>query len=217
MDEPVSASRSEVYHQVTSLVRRPRVRSKWLPAAMAIVIAMTPAADGQTGRAPAIRIVVVEGDHAINNIQLQRAHAPVIKVVDRDDAPVSNATVTFTVPLTGPGGSFLDGRQTLTVRTDSDGVATARGLRPNNTPGQFQIRVAASVDGETANALITQTNVKPAVQKSKSKLYVILGIVAAGAAGGLIAATRGSSGSSSNAPAPAGGVTPGAPSFGPPR
>ena len=146
-----------------------------------------------------IHIVVVEGNGAINNIDVERAHAPVVKVVDGDGAPVANANVTFTLPSSGPGGEFLGGQQIATMRTDRDGTATARGLKPNHTAGQFQIRVVASADGETAHATITQTNVAPTVEKSRSKLYVILGVVAAGAAGGLIAATRGSKSSSSRA------------------
>ena len=171
-----------------------------------------------------VKIVVVEGNGAINNIAAQKAHDPVVKVVDGDGAPVANATVTFTLPSSGPGGEFLDGQKSTTVRTAADGTAGTRGLKPNRTAGQFEIRVIASAGPETARASVMQTNAISASEKSHTRTYVILAVIAAGAAGGAIAAAHGG-GSSAATPAAAGSgagstggaVVPGSPSFGPPR
>jgi hypothetical protein len=168
-----------------------------------------------------LKVVVLEGNAAINNIAAQKARDPVVKVVDGEGAPVANATVTFTLPSSGPGGAFLDGQKSTTVRTAADGTAATHGLKPNKTAGQFEIRVVASAGSETARASVIQTNAMAAAEKSHAKVYVILAVIAAGAAGGAIAATHGGS-SSTAAPAAAasgagGAVVPGSPSFGPPR
>lgn len=168
-----------------------------------------------------LRIVVVEGDGAINNIRQQMAKAPVVRVEDDDNRPVAKATVVFLLPDVGAGGTFLDRGNILTVLTDEKGLAIGRGLRPNNMVGQFQIRVRASYQGQTASATITQTNVAPAAKRGGSgKVLLILGLVA-GAAGGAVFAVRSGGKNGGTAPQPAAPtgtvITPGAPIFGPPR
>jgi hypothetical protein len=210
-----SASRTQV--ELTLLAR-----IRYFPALGAVLLAAT-CASGQTpGPSRDLKIVVLEGNGAINNIAAQKARDPIVKVVDGDGAPVANATVTFTLPSSGPGGAFLDGQKSTTVRTAPDGTAATHGLKPNKTAGQFEIRVVASAGPETARASVMQTNAMAAGEKSHAKAYVILAVIAAGAAGGAIAATHG--GSSSAAPPAAaaasgagGAVVPGSPSFGPPR
>src|SRR3954470_17254611 len=91
-----------------------------------------------------IKVVVMEGDGAINNIRLQRAKEPVVRVETEGGSPVSGAVVHFAMPARGPGAVFGDGGLTLTVTTEADGRAMGRGLRPNKTAGQFEIRVTAS-------------------------------------------------------------------------
>lgn len=200
------ASRTEVELTSSGIIR------------YAAALCLGAAALGQSSEG--LRVVVLEGNGAINNIAAQRAHDPVVKVVDGAGAPVANATVTFTLPVSGPGGAFLDGQKSATVRTGADGIAAARGLKPNKTPGQFEIRVVASFGRATARASVTETNALSAGEKSHSKKYVIIGVLAAGAAGGAIAAAMGGKSSSSGqaaASSPGGSITPGAPTFGPPR
>ncbi len=168
-----------------------------------------------------IAIRVVAGNGAINNIDRGSAFDPVVVVHDADGRPVAGAIVTFTLPAVGPGGVFADGGRMLMVQTDEEGRAAARGLRPNRTIGQFEIRVNASSQGRTATAAITQTNAAPAVREGGSgrKWAVILGIVGgAVAAGALVAAGGGSESGTSNSPATVvGSVTAGTPQFGAPR
>lgn len=205
MIHPCPASRTGVELTSSGIIR--------YAAALCLGVALAQSPGG-------LRVVVLEGNGAINNIAAQKAHDPVVKVVDGAGAPVANATVTFTLPASGPGGAFLDKQKSATVRTGADGVAAARGLKPNKTPGQFEIRVMASVGRETARASVLETNALSAGAKSHGKKYVIIGVIAAGAAGGAIAAAMGGKGSTA-APAAAssagGSVTPGAPTFGPPR
>lgn len=211
------ASRTEV--QLTSFGKM-----RFYSAIGLVLLAVTSASAQTSEPRRNLKVVVLEGNGAINNIAAQKARDPVVKVVDGDGDPVANAAVTFTLPSTGPGGAFLDGQKSTTVQTAADGTAAAHGLKPNKTAGQFEIRVVASAGPETARASVMQTNAISAAEKSHTKTYVILAVIAAGAAGGAIAASHGG-GSSAAAPAAVasgagssgGAVVPGAPTFGPPR
>lgn len=165
---------------------------------------------------PGLEINVLEGEGAINNIRTHSGHDPVVEVRDRSGAPVVSASVTFQIPVNGPGGTFATS-QTAVVMTDEHGQAVARGLRPNGVAGPFEIRVTASYQGQTASAIINQTNAAPAQAKS-SKKYWIIALAAAGGAGGALAALHGKSSSTSPASATTSpSLTPGSPSFGPPH
>ena len=166
------------------------------------------------------RIEVVEGDGAINNVRLHRAKEPVVRVVDQDDHPLPNVAVTFLLPENGPGGTFVDGRTSLTVMTDSNGQAVGRGLRPNNTAGQFRIRVTASYQGQATSTIVTQTNAEPAKGGGSSKTILILALLGGGAAAAAAVALGGKHGSSSTPTPPTNTgavINPGNPTFGPPK
>lgn len=167
---------------------------------------------------PSLQVVVIEGEGAINNIRDHTARAPVIRVLDDRERPVAGATVNFLLPELGSGGTFPEGRTHLTTTTGEDGRAVARGLRPNNVAGRFQIRVSASWQGRTGSALVNQVNVAPAPRgKSKNKL-IIAALVAGGAVGAVFAAKGSSSSSNPGASSPGGTtITPGSPVFGPPK
>ena len=174
------------------------------------------------GQDTAIKILVQEGQGAINNIQQHRAKEPVIQVTDASGAPIQGASVTFLLPDNGPGGSFADGARMLTVQTDEKGQAVGRGLRPNEATGSFQIRVTASYRGSTASVAISQVNAAPAAAKSSnSKKYLIIALIGGAAAAGLGAALGGKSGaasSSTTGSSPPGTVlVPGSPSIQPPH
>ena len=185
------------------------------------LLALSPALSAQQpGPAPELKIIVLEGDGAINNIREHTAKDPVIRVENDDGQAITGASVTFTLPGFGAGGFFPGGLTTLSTVTDRDGLAAGRGLRPNNIAGQFQIRVTASYRGKSVIAQIKQTNVAPvAARSSRNRKIAIFGIAAAGAVAGALFAARGGGGG--NAPATAGPtgatITPGSPVFGPPR
>lgn len=162
------------------------------------------------------RIEVVEGDGAINNIKLRRAKEPVVRVVDQDGHPLPNVAVTFVLPESGAGGSFADGHNSLTIMSDEQGLAVGRGLRPNNSAGQFQIHVSAAYEGQAASAIITQTNAQAAQGGKSNRTILIVALVGGAAAAGAAAALGKGKGSSSNTGPPPGVlITPGTPSFGP--
>lgn len=149
-----------------------------------------------------LKIVVVEGQDAVNNINQPVTREPVIEVRDSANAPVEGASVTFFLPSQGPGGVFANGTNTITAATGGDGRAAARGIRYNKQQGKFEIRVIASYKGQTTSAIITQTNVAGISTSgggSSKKIWILLGAGAAAAAIGAIVATRGGSGSASSA------------------
>ena len=83
------------------------------------------------GAAPKLRIVIVEGEGATNNIRQRTAREPVVEVIDENDRPVSGASVVFLLPDKGASGVFADGSTRLRVLTDENGRAAARGMAPN--------------------------------------------------------------------------------------
>jgi len=138
--------------------------------------------------------VIVEGEGAINNIRQRTAREPIVQVEDENRRPVAGAAVLFLLPDSGPGGTFADGSRSLSVVTDSQGRAAAKGLRPGNVSGKFQIQVQASYQGLTATTTITQTNAvltAAAAGGMHGKLVAILAAAGGAAAVGAVLATRG--------------------------
>ncbi len=172
-----------------------------------------------------LNIVVIEGEGAINNIRQRTAREPIVQVEDRNRKPVAGAAVVFMLPDRGASGIFPNGSRTLTVMTDENGRAAARGLRPNTVRGDVQIRVTASHQGRTGSATITQTNVLTGAAAAAAGgglaakwILLIAAGAAAAVAGGVVAAT-GDSGNNGGSPAARTPttVTPGSGTVGPPR
>jgi hypothetical protein len=178
------------------------------PIAPAIIIKNeipAPKAPGNTG---VRKIVALQGKESINNIRTGTAIEPVVEVRDGRDIPVANADVTFQLPTSGPGGFFPGPTFTLNTRTNDRGQAAGTGIRPNNTPGRFSIRVTTPSENQLASLLIPQRNASDddAAKRLTSansralkwRIVAIAGSVALTA--GIIVATH--SGGSSPAPQP---------------
>jgi Fe-S cluster assembly iron-binding protein IscA len=78
-------------------------------------------------------------------------------VEDASDNLVPNATVTFTAPAGGAGGTFANGTATTTAVTNSSGVATASAFTANSTSGAYSVTAAVSGVSTTANFSLTNT------------------------------------------------------------
>jgi hypothetical protein len=128
---------------------------------MAAAIEAVGAGPGEQSRAsPALRIVVIEGEGAVNILQQRTAVTPVVEVRDRNDQPVGGAVVSFAVR--GRGATFAGGQLT-SVTTGPTGRAVAAGFSPTSR-GIVQISVRAAVQGQAATATNTQTNVATAAE-----------------------------------------------------
>lgn len=176
---------------------------------------------GAQGRG--LKILVIDGEGAINNIQTGAGREPVVEVRDEGDKPVAGAKVTFSLPERGPGGTFFGASRNVTMTTNEQGRATGSGFRPNMYEGRFQIAVTAQQGDRTATTTITQSNVLPtggvnrAVNpKKKFGTGKILAILAAGGIAAGIAATRGG-GEKTTTPVPGTSITPGTVTVGTPR
>jgi hypothetical protein len=133
----------------------------------------------------ALRVVVIEGEDAVNIIQQKTAVRPVVEVRDRNNLPVSGALVTFSIE--GGKAASFGGASTLTVATNAAGQAAVTGLTPS-AAGAFQIQVSAAFQGQVATATIAQTNVLTAAQAAAATASSASGASggsgASGAAGG---------------------------------
>jgi hypothetical protein len=169
--------------------------------------------------APKMNVAVVEGEATIHNLREKKTTHVAVLVRDGNRNPMPRASVTFSMPAQGAGGTFSNGAKTLTATTNSDGYAVARGIRSNNIPGPFRIQVEAQHNGQTAATAVTQFNMSVASAKGGSgKVVALLGILGAAAAGGAVAALRNGSSATPQPAAPAPiGITPGPSAVGPPR
>ena len=134
-----------------------------------------------------LRIVVLEGEDGVNIIGQGTAVPTVVEVRDRNDLPVSGASVLF---LLGEGGTATlnVGLSQVAVTTNALGQAAVT-VNPLAS-GAVQLQVSAAFQGQTATAAIVQTNVATAA-------------TAGGAAGGA-AGTTGAGGGTGGG---AGGAT----------
>jgi len=159
-----------------------------------------PRAENASAQA-ALRIVVIDGEGAVNIIRQKTATAPVVEVRDQNDLPVAGVPVTFSI--SGSGASF-GGSSTLTVVTNGAGRAAAAGLTPTSS-GALQIGVSAAFQGQTAAATIAQLNVMTAAQAASASAAAAgsggaaggggisgttLSILGVAAAGGAVATAR---------------------------
>ena len=189
---------------------------------LSLMLAMSPGF-AQQAAPKALNIVIVEGEGAINNIRQRVAREPIVQVEDENHKPVAGALVTFLLPSNGPGATFADGSNTLTVQTDASGRATARGLRANRVDGQYQVRVTVSYQGLTASASFGMVNAVAAAAAAggvlaSAKFWILMAVVGGAVAGGTYATVKSQS-NPTQAPVirPPTTITPGTPVVNPPR
>ena len=138
----------------------------------------------QAPRTAALKIVVLEGEGAVNILQQKTAVAPVVEVRDRNDQPVAGALVRFAIRS---GRATFSGARTISVTTDAGGRAIAAGFAPTGTGG-LQIGATVAFQGQTAAATIAQTTVTTAAQAAAASSAAGAG---AGGGGGVSATTVG--------------------------
>ena len=154
--------------------------SRLLAVASVCLFAAAPFAFAQ--QAP-LRVVVIQGEDAVNVIQQKTATRPVVEVRDRNNLPVPGVLVTFSIE--GGTAASFGGASTLTVATNAAGQAAVTSLTPA-TAGAFQIQVSAAFQGQLATATIAQTNVMTAAQAAAASAATggASGSSAGGGAGG---------------------------------
>ncbi len=144
-----------------------------------------------------LKIVVVQGEGATNNVRSRTATAPVVEIRDAADKPVAGAEVTFQLPVSGPGGYFNGWLRNQTVRSDANGRAAATGMTPNDEQGRFNIKVTAVEGSRNGSVVVAQSNVagsgSSSAKSTKNNGWWKWAAVIGGAAiaGGIVAGTRG--------------------------
>jgi len=172
--------------------------------------AAAPGPAQETARTPPptienLKVLILEGDGAINDIEKHIIKIPVVEVRDDDDKPVEGVEVVFRLPVNGPGGSFPGGQTSKTTKTNAQGQAAATGLTLNNQTGRFEIKVTASIGNRVGQGTVSQTSaLKVKVEPEKKthsggllglswKKVAIIGGITGGAIVAIVLATRGSS------------------------
>lgn len=174
-------------------------------AALAVLLAASPlpcaqtpstaqsdpsAAAAQAPNPPAkagLRIVILEGEGALNNIRQRDAREPIVQVQDSNHRPVAGALVLFASNNSAGGaGATFSGATQLTVTTGADGTARAAGFQANKVPGKYTLQVSASYEGMTAEILIHQATFLSALEQTAiqqplpNSKWIIFGTAAAG-------------------------------------
>jgi len=186
-----------------------------IPIFLALIAALScqaqqvtgPKTDLVQGPGGDLKIIVVQGEGALNNIRTRSAAPLIVELRDAADKPVAGAEVVFQLPPAGPGGVFNGWMRNQTARTNSEGRAETNGFTPNDEAGRFNIKVTATSGTKSTSIIIAQTNTPNGAVgtgtkvKSKSNLWKVLLVVgAAGLAGGIVAATRGGGSSTPETP-----------------
>ena len=154
------------------------------------------AAQNPPAQAPAagLRIVVIEGEDSVNIIQQRTAVATIVEVRDRNNLPVSGASVLF---LLGGGGGrtavLNNGLNQVTLTTNAAGRVTVT-VNPVSR-GAVQLEVRASYMGQMATTTIRQTNFETAAEAARAGQTTTATTAAAGGAGA-VGVSRGGGGAS---------------------
>jgi hypothetical protein len=152
-------------------------------------------------------IQIVRSANLVNSVKRRVATEPIVEVHDRNKKPVGGIILTFTLPQTGPGGTFTaTGSNIATVTTGADGQATMPPFQSNSQNGSYNITVSGSANGVTFSTVIPVSNGGVAFAHSTALKLIIVGAVAAGITSGLVVSQGGSSKTT---------ITPGTPSVGP--
>ncbi len=118
-------------------------------------------------QSPALRIVVLVGENAVNVIKKGTVVMPVVQVLEQSGKPVVGAEVTFFAPADGASMQFTDGSRSSTIATDAEGKASPVGGVALNA-GEFEYRITAVFRDLRATAAIQQTNVTSQGSLAKS-------------------------------------------------
>ena len=164
-----------------------------------------------------LQVQVVEGEGLVYAPGTRTVKGITVRVTDEVGRPVAGAAVSFRLPEDGPSGVFQNNSKTEIAATSGDGRASVWGMRWGKVPGSVAIRITAAKGSTRAGTIATQIIAADATgatistnrrayntHAGGSKKWLLIGLAAAGAAGGGFAAyemTRNGSGSAAAATA----------------
>ena len=152
----------------------------------------------QAASKPAVelKMSVLEGQNARNNITTKAGSPIAVQVTDVSGKPVPGAEVVFQLPSSGPGGAFSGWILTYTTKTNEQGRAAASAFEPNDVAGPFKVEISANLNGGAAKTEVAQSNfvdntVKVQDVSAKRSWWKWAAVVGGiGAVIGILAATR---------------------------
>ena len=160
---------------------------------------------GAAGQPKSLLITIVEGEGALNDIRTRTAREPIVEVDDENHKPVAGALVLFSLDKTGSSYANFAGIPSVSVRTDQAGRAVATGFQATHKKGTYKINVHASIGVLVADAIINETNIEVLISENGSApatvgvgshhkvVWIVSGVLAAGAVAGILVATQQSS------------------------
>ena len=156
---------------------------------------------------PAILLIrIVEGEGAVYPIGSRATRGVTVQVTDETGKPVESAAVAFRLPGDGPTGTFSSGMQTEVVNTGPDGRANVWGMQWNRVSGPLEVRITAAKGqaraGTVCGLYLTNTLASaeprignkgqpPGGWRSHKKVWIAVGIAAAGFVGVAAVSSRG--------------------------
>lgn len=180
--------------------RQPGAATK-LRSLVAIAMSFAMAGPGFGQADGELKLRATQGEGAFNDMKSHTGRGLSVEVRDERGQPVAGATVSFTTPAVGPGGTFANGQRTVTATTDDLGIAASGALRPNTIEGRYSIAVEAHQGNKTGSMMVGQSNtLAGASTKSSKKKWIIIGAIGGGAGAALLLGRRGSSSSPQSTP-----------------
>jgi hypothetical protein len=166
----------------------PNTPKAYLAVFVSTLLVFTASTSRLEAQEPArLKIIIIEGEGATNNIKQRTAREPIVEVQDENNRPVGGALVTFALPNYGASGTFQGGSKLLSVTTDANGRAVGKGFQPNTAKGNLKIQVRAQSNGQSASAEINSVNVGPGMTPTAK--WATIGAIAAGAVVAAVVAT----------------------------
>jgi hypothetical protein len=155
-----------------------------------------------------LHVRVIEGEGAVHRAGSRIPRPLTVEVTDETGQPQAGVAVSFHLPENGPGGLCGNGLRTDLVMTDREGRASLPSLQLNRVAGPFHIRITVAKEQARAGLVSRQYVADPkgvstggtaAVEKPgqappvkltqrRSHKWLVVVLVAAGAAAGGIAA-----------------------------
>lgn len=110
-----------------------------------------------------LRIMILSGEGALNNIEARTAREPIVQVQDENHKPVAGAAVLFTIHggKNGAGGSFKNNSTSYSTITNAEGIAEGVGFTANHIVGAWYVTITATYGSLTASTQINENNFMP--------------------------------------------------------
>jgi flagellar basal body-associated protein FliL len=145
------------------------VLSQVLSIVLVGLLAGSPVLRGQDSPGAELELEVVSGGERPQLTGSSQTQEISVRIVDTKQRAVAGVAVTFQLPDQNVSGLFPNGGRVLVATTNNLGVASATGIRWDDTAGVVPIRVTAAKGMDHAGIVISQELVQPPVAAAAKK------------------------------------------------